>query len=405
MLVGKADVQVHTAAGLIAEWLGHEARLQPMFVGHTLDQAFVTYAFINGLECVEPMLQRQLDLAWRVLGYRRTYRQALQRARRVEVIQKRLKLLQLVYAIDLWSHRAYAIGLQRRLRPTVDVALSVQQVKLQLNRHDRMQSIGFQPLDSVHQYVTRVRRCGGNTLGRVHAHLHLTGGVGAPGLQGQASRQGVCPTIGVGNLPDQACVFYVFTLHGQGENGTGQWPAIFVDRQQFVAMQQFAPWNAIRVDKEQLDAQHFRVGGQIIHGLSFIGKLHVKPLRAHSSDWQYVRTMAFSDVPLSSDNPRARQGKQRGQRVIQLSDQPVDIRITCLRTAQGHVVKRRDQDSAIDQIEMQRHLKAVVKSRLGLRTGSWRCGTELKFTTRAQLCYRPVQLVPLEQRSKSLGQP
>ncbi len=49
-------------------------------------------------------------------------------------------------------------------------------------------------------------------------------------------------------------------------------------------MQQFAPWNTIGVDKEQLDTQDFRVGGQIIHGLSFIGKLHVKPLRAHSSD-------------------------------------------------------------------------------------------------------------------------
>lgn len=114
--------------------------------------------------------------------------------------------------------------------------------------------------------------------------------------------------------------------------------------------------------------------------------------------------MGASTVQLLRDDPSSRYGKQLSQRVIQLTDQPVDIRLTGLRTAQGHVVKGRDQDSAVDEVQVQGHLKAVMKSRLGLRACSWRGSTELKLTTRAQLCYRPVQLVPLEQRSKSLRQ-
>src|SRR3989344_457130 len=106
LLVGQADVQMPPPPGLSAEGLRHEARLQPMLVGHAFDQAFVTYTFINGLECVETMLQRQLELARSVLGDRRAYRQPLQRASCVEVIKKRLKLFQFVYAIHLWRMRA-----------------------------------------------------------------------------------------------------------------------------------------------------------------------------------------------------------------------------------------------------------------------------------------------------------
>ncbi|MCY1528611.1 hypothetical protein D9M68_637220 [compost metagenome] len=272
--IGEADVHVQPAACAVAEGLGHEAGLQPVAVRHALDQALVADAFVHRLERVEAVLQGQLHLAGGVLGDRRAHRQALDFAGGVEVVEEGLQLLQLVDAIDLRRFRAHAVHLQCRLWTAVGVALLVQQVELQLHGHHRVEAVGLEAVDHPHQGVAWIGRRGRQALGRVHAHLQLAGGRRAPGLQGQAAGQGIGPAVGVGHVPDQAGAFHIFALDGQGEDGAGQGPAVLVDGQQLVAVQQLAARHAVGVDEEEFEAAHLGVAFEEVTGFLDIGESH-----------------------------------------------------------------------------------------------------------------------------------
>ena len=266
---------MQAATGQVAERLGHKAGNEAVFVGHALDQALVAQAFVDGLQRVEAVLQGQLNLAGRVLGNRCAHRQALHVAGVVEVVEERLQLLQLGHAIHLRCLRAHAVHLQRRLRAAVGVAVFIQQVELQLDGHHRVVAVGLQAVDGADQHMPRVGRGGRPALGRVHAHLQLAGGFTAPGLQGQAAGQRVGPAVGVGHFPDQATFFHVFTLDGQGQDRAGQRPAVFIDGQQLITVQQLAARDAVGVDQDQFNQAHVGVLGEEVVGFLDVGKFHL----------------------------------------------------------------------------------------------------------------------------------
>ena len=67
-------------------------------------------------------------------------------------------------------------------------------------------------------------------------------------------------------------------------------------------------------------------------------------------------------------------------------------------------MERRDEDPAVDQVQVQGHLQAVMKRRLGLRAGFGGRGTELELAACAQLRHRPVQAVLFKHFPQPLGQ-
>ncbi len=187
--VGDAHVHVHAGAGQVIERLGHEGGLHPVLVGHGLDQALVAHGLVHGFQGVA-VFQGDLHLPGGVFGDRRARRNALQLAGGVEVGEERFDLLQLAQAVDLGAARATAIGVQRRLRPAIAVALGVQQVELQLAGHHRVVTLGLEPVDHLDQQVARVGDAGGQALLRVHADLHRGGRDLPPGQAYQAAGQG-----------------------------------------------------------------------------------------------------------------------------------------------------------------------------------------------------------------------
>ncbi|KWV87210.1 hypothetical protein PFLmoz3_03058 [Pseudomonas fluorescens] len=239
-----------------------------MFVRHALDQAFVAHGFVHRLQRVGAVFEGDFHLARRVLGDSCARRNPLQFAGAVEVGKKRLDLLQFAQAVDLRRTRAIAIHIPRRLRAAVAVGLLVEQIELQLRRHHRVITVGLERLDNIGQQVPGVGHGGGQAFGGVHADLHRCGGDQAPWHALQAAADRVGAAVNIPHLPDQPGVFYVIAIDGQAEDGTGQKPATFVHRQQFVAVQQLAARYAVVIEDKQLE--HLNVGVLFKEGLGFM---------------------------------------------------------------------------------------------------------------------------------------
>ena len=67
-------------------------------------------------------------------------------------------------------------------------------------------------------------------------------------------------------------------------------------------------------------------------------------------------------------------------------------------------MERRDQDAAVDQVQVQGHLQFVVERGLGLGAGLRRLRAELEFTARTQFGHRPLELVFADQAAEAIGQ-
>jgi len=164
---------------------------------------------------------------------------------------------------------AAAIGVQRRLRAALGVALLVEQVKLQLAGHYRVIAVGCKLLDHPLQQLTRVGWRSRQAFAGVHRHLHGSGGQLPPGQAHQAAGQRVGAAIDITHLPDQAGVLDVLTLDGQPEHGARQRSPRFIEREQFLAVQQLAARHAIGVEDEQLDQFDIGIAGQEILGFLY----------------------------------------------------------------------------------------------------------------------------------------
>ena len=271
--VGQAHVQVHAGAGQLGERLGHEAGLHAVLVRHALDDALVAHGLVHGQQGVA-VLQGDFHLARGVFGNRRARRNVLGLAGGVEVGEEGFELFQFTQAIDLRASRSPAVGVKCRLRPAVAVAFLVEQVKLQLAGHHRVETIGLERLDHPQQDMARVGVGGGQALLGVHADLHRRGRHLPPRQAHQAAFEGIGAAVDIADVPDQPGVFHVVAVQGQAKDGAGQGPAALVDRQQFLAVQQLAARYAVGVEDEQLDHFDIGIGVQERAGLLDGGKVH-----------------------------------------------------------------------------------------------------------------------------------
>lgn len=215
------------------------------------------------------MLQGDLDLAGGVLGNRRACRNPLGLAGDVKVAEERLDLLQFAQAVDLGLSRTATVGIQRRLRAPLRVALLVEQVELQLAGHHRVIAVGFELLDHPHQQLARVGGGCRQAFAGVHGNLYRSSGNLPPGQAHQATGQRVGAAVDIAYVPDQAGVLDILAEDGQAQHGARQRPATLIQRQQFLAMQQLAARHAVGVEDEQLD--QFDVG---VVGQESLGFLH-----------------------------------------------------------------------------------------------------------------------------------
>ncbi|MNO72794.1 hypothetical protein D3C76_637480 [compost metagenome] len=266
-------MHVHAGAGQLGKWLGHEAGLHAVGMGHTFYQALVAHRLVHRLQRIA-MLQGDFHLARGVLGNGRARRDALGLAGSVQVGEERFDLLQFAQAIDLGAAWATAIVVQCRLWAALGITLLVKQVELQLAGHHRVVTIGLQRFDGAQQHMAWVSDAGRQPLAGVHAHLHCGGGHPAPGQAHQAAVKRVGTAVDVADVPHQAGVFHVVAIEGQAKDGAGQWPAGLVHGQQFLAVQQLAAWHTVGVEDEQFEQLDIGVVGQKTGSLLYRGKVH-----------------------------------------------------------------------------------------------------------------------------------
>src|SRR6218665_3285589 len=87
--------------------------------------------------------------------------------------------------------------------------------------------------------------------------------------------------------------------------------------------------------------------------------------RKSRASWISAKDMFGLPVPSAGLEPSAGNGQQLGQAGVEGAEQQVDIGLGGVRAAQRHVVEWRDQNAAVDQVQVQGHLQLVMESRLG----------------------------------------
>ena len=107
--------------------------------------------------------------------------------------------------------------------------------------------------------MTWVGHGGGHALLGVHADLHRCHRYLAPRHRLQAATQRVGAAVDVAHVPDQPGIFHIVAIDAQAQNGARQRPTAFVNRQQFIAVQQLAAGHAVVVEDEQLKHLDMRV--------------------------------------------------------------------------------------------------------------------------------------------------
>ena len=101
-------MQVHATAGLVVIRLGHERGVHFMVVGHVLDQTLQQSGVVAGLHGVIHVVQVDLKLPGRGLGYQRIRWQLLLMGGIQHVRQEFCVFVQIINGIGLRARRAFA---------------------------------------------------------------------------------------------------------------------------------------------------------------------------------------------------------------------------------------------------------------------------------------------------------
>src|SRR5690606_27078272 len=99
--VQQAHVQVHAAAGLAGQRLGHEAGQRAVLAGDGLDHTLEQHRVVAGGQRVGAVAQVDLELPGGVLGHRGVGRDALRPAGTGDRLDELRVLVQVVDRIDL----------------------------------------------------------------------------------------------------------------------------------------------------------------------------------------------------------------------------------------------------------------------------------------------------------------
>ena len=151
-------MQVRAAAGVIAVGLGHEGRLHAVLQGNAPHEPLEPDRMIAGGERVGDVMQVDLELAGTVLGEHRARRAAPARAplRRCRRAGSEYSFRS-CHRVDLRAELAPAgQRLARRLRVAFRRALAIDEVELELDRHDRRQAEIAEAPQHAGQHVARI---------------------------------------------------------------------------------------------------------------------------------------------------------------------------------------------------------------------------------------------------------
>ena len=101
--VDQAHVNMQSVARVLGKWFCHETSDITVLSRCSLDRSFEQYRVVTGQYRIVYVQQVDLKLRGRKFGYCRIGRNALGITMLVQVIQKRLDLLQVIRVIDLRS--------------------------------------------------------------------------------------------------------------------------------------------------------------------------------------------------------------------------------------------------------------------------------------------------------------
>ena len=118
-----AHVHVQAAAGAAGERLGHEAGDQAMFLSGAAHRALEHHRLVHGAQRVVAMMQRDLELARRVLGHQRLGRQPLRDGRAVHLVEHRREVIEPLQAVGIDLLPLAAPPAARRHQPAIRLFL------------------------------------------------------------------------------------------------------------------------------------------------------------------------------------------------------------------------------------------------------------------------------------------
>ena len=246
-------MDMHAAAGLLGERLGHEAGHQALLLRHRLDRALEVDRIVAGEQGVVAVLEVDLELAGRVLGHRGIRRDALGAACRGDRIGEAAIVVQVFHVVDLRAGVALSgRRVDRRARAAGIVHPLVEQVELQFHRHHRLQSARGVTLQHPLEHLARVG-FEHAALCILHAQQQLRGRPWRPRHRPQRARYGAADAVLVADVVAQSRFLHGIAGDVGGDQRHRQAHAVAVDLVQRVAGDALAAQQPVHVGQQQVD--------------------------------------------------------------------------------------------------------------------------------------------------------
>ena len=218
----QADVPVHGAAGLVLHGLRHEGRVDLVAHRRLADRALEQEHLVGQLHGVA-VLEIDLQLGGAALVGQVVHVQALDLAVVVDVLDEGLELVHGIHAVGLADGFLAAGAADRRLQRVVRIGVALDEVELDLRRHDGMQApVPEHAHDPAQDLPGRdVHRI---ALLRVAVVDDAAGGLLAPGHEPQRVQVGLRHHVPVRGIhhPFLEVVVDVLARHGLDEHGLRQ---------------------------------------------------------------------------------------------------------------------------------------------------------------------------------------
>ncbi len=131
------------------------------------------------------------------------------------------------------------------------VAVALEQVELELDRHDRRVAALLQPCDRAREHVAWVG-LGRPAVQLEHRAEHLRRGPRQPAGASQRARHRAAALVGIAHRPDEAGVLDVLAGDVEPEDRSGDVAAAAVERVQLLARDVLAAPDAVQVGDHQL---------------------------------------------------------------------------------------------------------------------------------------------------------
>ena len=245
-VIDQTDMQVHAAARMLCEGLGHEGDEQAMLGSDAPQQPLEQHRLIDRTQRIVAMGERELELTGRVLRHQRLDRQPLDARRGVDLVEHGRQPLEPRQRIGI--DRAGGCIAGRR-----------EHEELELHRQDRPQAPRKEPLDRAREHMPRIsgRRC---ACQRVHRQHQLRRRTREPRRRAQRTGHRLTQQIGIARLPHQTRRLDIAPGDVEPEDGPCDRPSIDVESLELVQRRRLASRYARRIGQEQLHRLDVGVG-------------------------------------------------------------------------------------------------------------------------------------------------